>query len=155
MDGILKIIFISIIVLTISSCSQKMYPSSEVKFITKTNDDVIKVSSTGYGSREVMAMIDAEKRAFEVILFIGLPNSELRRAIVSNASAAKSKHKLYFDNLFDNQGIRNFITSSSPSLSFTKDKQSGLKRTEAIIEININSLKKDLEKNGIIQKFGL
>ena len=62
-----------------------------------------------------------------------------------------SKHSLYFKRFFESR-YKSFIMSvyeSSPS-----QKNKGVTSVASDIKINILSLKKDLESNNIIRKFG-
>lgn len=150
------IFFLMIFVITISCSSKKtVYHSAETKFIKKDGKDVIVLSSTGFGKNKKSALINAEKNAFKIILFKGLPNSELYNPLIKNEEKATQENKSFFNRFF-NEGIyRNYITSSKEDTTYTQDKKSGLIKTTVKIGINIHSLRVKLEQNGIIKKFGL
>lgn len=149
----IALIGVSFIIL--SCATKKSYPSAEVIFLSKKSENVISIQSTGYGNNDINAIKNAEARAFEIILFMGLPNSEYRDPLIANEQMARQSYMQYFNNFFDKEGYRYFIISSkSTKFKIEKDKQSKFKKQQSIISINISSLRKDLEKNGIIRKFG-
>lgn len=149
-----NVIFLLLIFIGISfvSCSPKIYPSSAVEYERKKGNDILIVTSWGYGNSPQKAMKDAEKRAFEVLLFWGLPNSVYSNKLIDNET--KEKYRGYFTKFFEEETYRNFISFSDPSSNLERDIQSGLKRKEQTIGINIKNLRKTLEEDGLIKKFG-
>ena len=134
----------------LSACSPKTYPSSAVEYERKKGSDIVIVTSWGYGKVVKEAMIDAEKRAFEVLLFKGLPNSVYSKKMIS--PEIKEKHENYFLKFFEEQQYRDFISFSDASSNLEKDIQSGLKRKELTIGINIKNLKTKLKEDDLISK---
>lgn len=152
MKNIVKSLFV-ITLLGLFSCSPQVKPySAEVNFINKEAAGTITVKSTGYGNNREKAMIDAQKNAFRVILFKGLPGTQLNVPMVDNENDARSNNASYFEKLFDQEFYKTFIMSSTPSSNLVKVK--GGKKIEVNLKINYNSLRIDLEQNKIIRKFG-
>jgi hypothetical protein len=137
----------------LSSCSRKSFQSAEVNFISG-NEGTITMRSIGIGTYQEDAIIDAEKNALNVLLFRGLPKSNQKIALIgTNESEEKLKHKDYFYKLFDNQRYKTFIMSSIPITDLIRHK--GGKKTITIdVQINLISLRKDLEQNNLIRSFG-
>jgi hypothetical protein len=132
--------FLFVITLGLQSCSPKLQPySAEVNFIYKEATGTIAVKSTGYGNNQTDAVSDAQKNAFKVILFKGLPGTELNIPLIENENEAKLKHS--------------FMMSSTESSNLIKMK--GLNKITVDVKINYNSLRKDLEQHKLIRKFGL
>ncbi|WP_297868458.1 hypothetical protein [uncultured Flavobacterium sp.] len=146
---------IGLLILT-SLFSCKSVPSSysaEVSFVAKEEQGTITVRSNGFGKNEKEAIKDAQKNAFNVLLFKGLPGTEINVPLVSNEYEAKNSHKDYFDNLFENGGLFKYLMVNSSESVPVKVK--GGYSTSLVLKINYNSLRKDLEQNGVIRKFGL
>jgi hypothetical protein len=146
--------FLFVITLGLQSCSPKLQPySAEVNFIYKEATGTIAVKSTGYGNNQTDAVSDAQKNAFKVILFKGLPGTELNIPLIENENEAKLKHSDYFKEFFDDYNYKTFMMSSTESSNLIKMK--GLNKITVDVKINYNSLRKDLEQHKLIRKFGL
>jgi hypothetical protein len=126
--------------------------SAEVSFVAKEEQGTITVRTYGFGKNEKDAIKDAHKNAFNVLLFKGLPGTELNVPLVSNEYEAKNNHKAYFDNLLENGGLFRYLMVNSSDSQPIKVK--GGYNTTLVLKINYNSLRKDLEQNGVIRKFG-
>jgi hypothetical protein len=96
--------------------------------------------------------MDAEKNAFKVLLFRGVPGTELNIPLIENESEVTSRYKKYFDDLFVNGKYKTFLMSSTESSNLMKVK--GTKKINVDVKINYNSLRKDLEQNQVIRRFG-
>jgi hypothetical protein len=142
-----------LILASLSSC--KSAPSSysaEVSFISKEEQGTITVRSYGFGKNEKESIKDAHKNAFSILLFKGLPGTELNVPLISNEYEAKNAHKSYFDNLLENGGLFRYLMTNNSESAPVKVK--GGYTTSLVLKINYNSLRKDLEQNGVIRKFG-
>ncbi len=136
-----------------SSCSPKLYPySPEVNYLYKESQGTIAVRSSGFGKNRIEAIADAERSAFKTIMLFGLPGTELNVPIIENGDQMMKNKKKYFTEFFDESKYRNFVMSSIESSDLMKVK--GGKKLTVDIKINYNSLRKDLEQNQIIRKFG-
>jgi len=145
-------VFFTIILLT--SCSKKMYSplTAEVNVVSEDKHKIIEVRSIGFGDSKESAFYDSEKKAFEILFFRGIPNTSVETPLIgSNESELMNKHSKYFESFFKNR-YKSFIMSISESSPSQKNK--GVISVVSDIKINILSLKKDLEENGLVRKFG-
>jgi hypothetical protein len=134
-------------------CSQKIQPySPEVNFLYKETQGTIAVKSTGYGKNRTEAVVDAQKNALRTIMFYGIPGTELNIPLIENVNEAKSKKSKYLNDFFENDNYANFIMSFVESSDLTKVK--GGKKITVDVKINFSALRKDLEQNQVIRKFG-
>ncbi|MBL4746509.1 MAG: hypothetical protein JKY08_09110 [Flavobacteriaceae bacterium] len=148
-----KIIFSCIGILLFLSCKTTTNLVSEVKYKSYTNQ-IMSVEAIGYGSNASKALANAQKNAIDVILFRGVPNSNLNSPLVgTNEALALQKHKKYFETFYANKRYLSFITQSVTQTPFRK-LENGNKGLRATINVNIQSLRADLEHNGLIRKFG-
>ncbi|RZJ36604.1 MAG: hypothetical protein EOO51_00365 [Flavobacterium sp.] len=135
-----------------SGYAQKKFPTSEVNFLAG-GDGTITMRAIGTGSNEQKAIILAEQNAINVLLFRGLPESEQKEALIGYSEAeAKENNKQYFEKLYS-QRYKLFIMSSVPVTAFAKQK-GGVKSITMDVKVNLIALRKDLEQNNIIRKFG-
>ena len=147
MKNIQKSLFI-IAIIGLHSCSPKLQPySAEVNFLYKEATGTIAVKSTGFGKNQTDAVSDAQQNAFK-----GLPGTELNVPLIENENDAKSKHSDYFKKFFEQGNYKTFMMSSTESSNLIKMK--GTKKITVDVKINYNSLRKDLEQNQLIRKFG-
>lgn len=142
------------IFLTISCASKKMVTplTAEVNVVNEDKNKTIELRSVGFGKGIEEATYDSEKKAFEILFFRGIPNTHIENPLIgANESEILSKHQKYFNSFFSSR-YKSFIMSiykSSPS-----QKNKGITSVVYDIKINTMALKKDLETNNIIRKFG-
>lgn len=146
-----SIIFVISAAFLFFSCKPISY-SSEVIFQAKENAGIYIVRSFGYAKKSNDAVLEAEKNAFKVLLFKGLPGSDLSVPLIENESSSISQHKSFYDKFFDGGGYRSFIMNRNDS--YTPKKVKNGYRSEVTIKINIASLRRELEQNQVIRKFG-
>ncbi|WP_430409837.1 hypothetical protein [Kordia sp.] len=150
-----KLIILSITMLFVASCGQKVYTplTAELSVLTEQKHKTIEVRSLGYGSTEGEAIGDSERKVFEIIFFRGIPNTSVEKPLIgSNEASITSQHKAYFTNFFKER-YRSFITSSYVSSAYNKRDKVFTGTND--VKINLLSLKKDLEEYKVIRKFGL
>ncbi len=146
-------LLVTLLSIFLFSCSQKSYPTSEVNFLSG-KEGTITIRAIGIGTNEQKAIIDAEKNAFNVILFRGLPESEQKTALVgTNEIAEKERHKEYFNKFYNEERYKTFVMSSVPVSNLIKYK-GGEKSITIEIDVNLSALRNDLEENNVIRKFG-
>jgi hypothetical protein len=144
---------ILIILSTTYSCSKKTIPSAEVNYVSGTEGTII-MRSIGVGSNQMEAIADAEKSAINVILFRGLPESIQKTALIGTSESEEmDKHKDYFEKFYSQKRYRTFIMFSIPVSNLIKQ-NGGQKSIAADVKVNLVALRKDLEQNNIIRKFG-
>lgn len=149
-----KILFSLFAIIFLFSCSNKSIPSSaKVNYLT-SRDGTITMRAIGTGENQQAAITDAEKNAFEVLFFRGLPESEQKIALIgTNEIEEKQKHQTYFDKFYKDQRYKTFLMSSIPTANATNIK-GGSKSIAVDVKINVTALRKDLEQNNVIRKFG-
>jgi hypothetical protein len=146
-------VFAVLVMILTTGCSKKTLASAEVNYVSG-NEGTIVMRSIGVGTNQQEAIADAEKRSINVILFRGLPESLQKIALIgTNESEEMDKHKDYFDTFYNKIRYRTFIMSSIPVSDFKR--QSGGSKSLAVdVKVNLVALRKDLEQNNIIRKFG-
>lgn len=142
------------LVLGLQYCSPKTIAySGEVTLQSKEPSGTVILNASGYGRNYEAAVHDAKVNAFQVLLFKGIPGSELRFPLVDDEVVSKERHKEYYENLLDKESYRRFIIRSDENpMSLVKVK--GSKKIVVHMTIDYISLRKDLEQKQIIRKFG-
>lgn len=152
----MKKFILIIVVIGLHSCSPKLQPqnnySAAVEFLYKETEGTIAVKSTAFGKKKEIATGNAQQNAFNIILFKGIPGTDIKVPLIENESEAKSKHSDYFNKFFGQGGYTKYMMSSTYNSEPVKVK--GGYWASLDIKINFNSLRKDLEQNQIIRKFG-
>jgi hypothetical protein len=137
-----------------TSCAKKIVAplTAEVNVVNEDKHKTIELRSIGFGKNTQEAIYDSEKKAFEILFFRGIPNTSIENPLIgSNENEIISKHSLYFKRFFESR-YKSFIMSAYESSPNQKNK--GVTSVVSDIKINILSLKKDLESNNVIRKFG-
>ena len=133
----------------------KTFPSAEVAYVSVANQgDLLKMTAVGYGATKREVVADAERRAFETLLFKGLVGSPVQYPMVTDPNARQAQ-KAYFTKLLDDKGYRNHLASVSPSGKPRYDKRSRRRLASVTLDINLFTLRRDLEQHNITRTFGL
>ncbi|WP_299362368.1 hypothetical protein [Winogradskyella sp.] len=148
--------FLAVIVITSLSisCAKKITVplTAEVNVVNEDAHKTIELRSVGFGNNIDEATYDSEKKAFEILFFRGIPNTHIENPLIgANENEILSKHPSYFKSFFESR-YKSFIMSiyqSSPT-----QKNNGVTSVVNDIKINTMALKRDLETNNIIRKFG-
>ena len=119
----------------------------------ESNQNTLTVNSIGYGRNLKDANANAEKNAFSVLLFKGIPQTPYNIPFISNESEARNANNAYFKKFFEEGYYKTFIMSSIPRSDKLIKGVNG-KSLSVDITINCNSLRKDLEQLGLSRKFG-
>lgn len=138
------------------SYGQRVKPSSYSSYVNlvEQNKGSVIVRSIGWGKSEASALQDAEVRAILTLLYVGLPQAQHLQAMIGNEQEANDANPTYFERLIDQQAYKRFVVNSAPSGSWSKMKGEKTKSMPVDITINVDALKKDLESNKIVRKFG-
>tara|TARA_Y100000589_G_scaffold137975_1_gene132062 strand:- start:1330 stop:1803 length:474 start_codon:yes stop_codon:yes gene_type:complete len=145
-----KIIYASICIFILSSCgSTKVLPTTgEVKKSSETVG-VLVLNAKGYGTSQSEALDHAKEQAFTNLFFRGVSNTSYAKAMIGNEEESKKAHKRFFKEFFKNKGFNKFISNTDITKAYNKKTKS----IECNISININSLRSNLEENGVISGF--
>ncbi len=126
--------------------------TAEVTYLS-IDDGVMKLRSVGYGKMKAECIKNAEKNAFEVLFFRGIPGSPQTTPLIGTNENQKSDNKAFFNELFNSGRYKTYIVSKQVN-GYQKGK--GYKRKAWVdIGINFHSLRRELEKEKIIGNFGI
>ena len=143
-----------LITLFLFGCKSLEDYQSNISIVTKYDSFTYSFSGQGFSKKIDDCQSEAEKNIFEVIMFRGISGSDLQNPIVENETQSKEKNKEFYDDFFEKKNYRNFITSKVEIIENSKPTKGGY-TCLVKFTVNLNSLKTNLEQNGIIRKFGL
>ena len=146
--------FIITLSLILIGCKSVEDYGSNVSIVNKYDSFSYSFSGQGFSNKMDDCQSEAEKNIFEVILFRGISGSDLQNPLIEDEQKSKENNKEFFNNFFEKKYYRNFISSKVEMIENTKPTKCGY---TCLIKfsVNLNSLKTNLEQNGIIRKFGL
>lgn len=143
--------FVFVVVLMSLGCSKAV--SGEVNLNGQAEVGTISLKSAGFGAIKSVAIGYAEKNAFKMLLFKGIPGSQQNLPMIADEQAARSAHTQFFDQFFEHAGYRRFVLSSEPS-GFRPTTNRKTENLTVALKINVESLRRELENEGLIRKFG-
>lgn len=138
--------------LLVCMCLCEIHAQYQVNYIS-SNSTTVTLRSIGYEKKLDRAKTVAELATIKKLLFQGIDNAiQPSPLIETSETVAVKKHSNYFKNLYNGR-YKDFIQSSIIKQGLEKD---ATKKKCAIfdITINIKDLRRDLEQNGVIRKFG-
>jgi len=146
------IFFLSLLIL--SACSPKLaIPFERTGAVEYLSGDknTITVTTNGFAENENKAIYYAERNALENILFRGIPGSNQENPMVANENDAYRTSKESLDALILRDGYRRYMIQT-----YTEEKRNGNGgiNVKRIVKFDIQALRKYLEENKIVRKFG-
>jgi len=122
-----------------------------VEFV-EGDKSTLTVNAHGYAKDMGNAVIFAERNALENILFKGIPNSNQENPMIANESDAYRNSKKALDDLILKGGYQRFMIESYNQ----NNRKSGRGiNVRQIIKFDMQALRKHLEDEKIVRKFGL
>lgn len=137
-------------VFAISACKTNKFKTSAEVWTVKQSNDMLVLGARGYANNEREAILNAEKRAFETLFYQGISNSSYKLPMIHSSE----RNNAFLDSFFETGDYRNFITSSSIISPLAKNKVKNTKELDIELNINTFALRRHLEENGVIKKFG-
>lgn len=146
-----QIIYILGALLVFVACKTNA-PSYDIANVSLVSEQRGEIILRSYTQKNKESIQKAQLSAIETILFRGIPNSTYNLPLVENRAEALSNHSEYFNHLLNEGYYKSFIISSSNIETF-KDARND-KFIMLNVNINYHALRRDLEQNGVIRKFG-
>lgn len=149
-----KIIIPVLLCLSMVSC-KTLYQTANCVYLSG-DSKVLTLRSDGYGDTKKEALNNAEWRAFEQLLFRGIPEYHQNSPLVDiDEVSAKTKYPKYFEEFETAGRYKMFIISSVVVAEPRLNRNSQYRyRTTIDVKINFQALRLDLERSGIVRKFG-
>jgi hypothetical protein len=144
---------LSLVLLTLAACSSPKTITGEVNFVASPEVGTLQLSAAGYGRTKKEAIENAERNAFYNLLFKGIPGSQYNLPLVPEPATAQKTHKKYFNQLLEEGRYKQFMMGSDLQTGFAPIRR-GSENAKNLVKIDVTGLRRDLESNQIIRKFG-
>src|SRR5690554_334654 len=96
------------------------FPTAEVNFAGASVEGTILLEVVSYGKRADIAMEEAQKKAFYILLFRGVPGSQQPKPLVEDEIESYQQHRAFYDEFFQQQRYRTFLMDAWPVSKFRK-----------------------------------
>jgi hypothetical protein len=115
----------------------------------------ISVSATGLGNNKELSIKDGISNAFYALLFRGIPGSQYELPMVPDENEKKNNRVV--KDLLDGGYSTFLVAATLTDDGKKKKKRDGMKgiMTSNFITINCDALRRYLEQNNVIRKFGI
>ena len=145
--------FLVLIFLLVGISTFKLSAQYQVNHL-RTEGETMTFRVVGYGKNAKQASADAEINVLKGIIFHGIPNTQQSVPMVRETEdVSYSQHKKFWDSFWEG-GYKKHITQSVIVRNFGKD-ENKQKSIALEVTVNIRALRGELERNGVIKKFGL
>ncbi len=138
----------------LASCNSSKMSTGEVNYLSSSEQGTLLVSAAGYGASKAAAIANAEAAAFKNLIFRGIPGSQYHLPMVPDEASARKHHGSYFTKLLDGSGYKSFLMLSEEMSAFSPARKNQ-KNILMKVKINVDALRRDMEQNGVVRKFGL
>ena len=146
-------VFAGLLICSLSCSAPKemtYFRTGEVNCVENDNR-LVTVSSLHHGSSGAQAQMFAERNALENLLFRGIPGC-YDVPIVSDEQASMRDHSSFYAWLIDAREYERFITDRGANQSAASG---GIVTIDMTITFDVQALRKEMEKQGVIKKFGI
>jgi hypothetical protein len=136
------------------SCSKQLTPTAETTYLT-TKDGVLNVRSIGYcllKNCKDVCVDSAQINAFRTLFYRGIPGSQQNTPLIGIDEKDNTANHKFLKEFFSTGRYKTFIVSTSYVSDVTVQRKQ--KKVTVDIGINLPSLRKELEHNSVIRKFG-
>ncbi len=122
--------------------------------VTQSNSSEVTLRVSLYGIKKKNFIDQTTVEALKRVLFRGVEGTKFNRPLVGqDEDRLLKEHSDYFNTLFSKRAS-SFVNMFVPQVVGKKD-DTGKKIWIADVTVNVKALREDLEKHGIIRKFGL
>ncbi len=140
--------------LTALSCSTPQsltyYRTGEVTCV-RNDSRLVTVTSLHHGSDVTQAQLYAERNALENLLFRGIPGC-YDVPIVNDEAASMKSHAGFYEWLIQSREYERYITERTLN---TSGVSKGPVTVSMDITFDVSALRKEMESQGVIKKFGI
>lgn len=156
-----QLLYLTTILALLVGCRRTVTNGPQLEFVgedTKSGIVTVIVSGTGEEDKTLLAgqnMLEniASRRAFEQLLFMGVPNSTNFRLPLTPNMARSTEENPFLKNFFQSMDFRRFVTNIHP-VEVQKMSSNYRQNIRYSVSINGVAFRKYLEQNNQIRAFG-
>lgn len=152
-----NLLCLALLLAAFAACKTYRETPAAVQYQSSPAPGTVNVKASGFGKDPLDIEQDARRKAFETILFRGLPASDftaLRLPMIENEGQARKEHASFFKSFFDEDGSNKFVTSINRLDDKPVKTTDGRKTMAYSLTINYEALRRNLEQGGVLRKFG-
>lgn len=148
----LHLIFACLLIVSCNTARDIPYTRTAEVVSIKSTDRTITLHASTQAASINQAILYSERLAMENILFRGIPKSSQEHPIIADEYKTTTANKAYFEWLLSEQAYRRFYIEST---LYRQQQTKGNAFITQQITIDLEALRKDLEQQNVIRKFGL
>lgn len=99
------------------------------------------------------AVAGAHKKAIQHLFYMGFPGTDFKNPIIRKGQSIESEHKAFFDE-FWKTGYKQYIIHNEDSFFACESSSARCVVAVSTFKLNYNILRRDLERNKILNKIG-
>ncbi|WP_418512121.1 hypothetical protein [Corallibacter sp.] len=99
------------------------------------------------------AIDNAQKKAIRHLLYIGFPGTDMKNPMIKKGKRVETENKAFFDQFYKS-GYKQYITSNQVEYFDCEDAIKQCITAASTFKLNYNLLRRDLERNKILNKIG-
>lgn len=134
-----------------AACFAQNKGFENIRYIEQPSNGLVRLQVNGYGKNVKDCMEDAQKNAFRVLLYRGIPESPASTPLIAGDVTGEHMDQK-ISSFFNDATYRRFITRIA---QFSKLQRSKLGKSVLMdMDIDYNAFRSYLEQIGVIRKFG-
>lgn len=152
MKNFLALVFL----ISVAACSPRITSVPSVAFVSRDAQGLVTLTATGHGANQQDRERSAQKAAFETLLFKGLPNADasaVRLPMIENETDSRTAHSSFFKKFFEEGGMATHVQAMTAAGSAKLASGQQLAQSFSM-KINYDALRRQLEQEGVLRKFG-
>lgn len=136
------------------SASLKKNPYSTSELLNHDTQGIITLRGVSDEmSSRPEAVEGAHKKAIQHLFYMGFPGTDLKNPIIRKGQSIESEHKAFFDE-FWKTGYKQYITNNEDSFYACESSSARCVMAVSTFKLNYNILRRDLERNKVLNKIG-
>ncbi|EPR73319.1 hypothetical protein ADIWIN_1750 [Winogradskyella psychrotolerans RS-3] len=149
------LLLILVAILATSCGSQKITnPYSTSELIAHDTQGIVTlrgVSDEFKGESEAEA--NAHKKAMQHLFYMGFPGTDMKNPMIQKGQRIETENKAFFDEFYKS-GYKQYITSNKVDYYGCQTETKNCVTAASTFTLNYNLLRRDLERNKILNKIG-
>lgn len=144
----------------LAGCGQKVVnPYSTSEFISHDTQGILTLRGVSdefddnkSGEGKQAAVEHSHKKALQHLFYLGFPGTDFKNPMIAKGKVVEEQNKAYFDQ-FWKTGYKQFVTNNKTEY-FPCEQKSKCVKAVSVFKINYNQLRKEFERNKVLNKIG-
>lgn len=145
------------VALALAACAPRV-GTPAVDILARDGQGLLTVAATGFGIRQYKTEQDARRLVLERLMYTGIADASItdaRLPLVADASKLSAAQKRAIENLMAPPASDRYFQSVAKS-DYRPEWSENLRKSQNfVLKVNYDLLRRDLESQSVIRKFGL